>query len=56
MLGALRKSPSIMLEEPVRTLTSLGAAVSKRVLPDAVFERLKAGAVKVATSVPGLRP
>lgn len=52
---AVRFSPAILRDEPVRTSTTLFAAAALGLLPDAVFDRLWRGAVRVASHVPGLR-
>ncbi len=55
MARALRLHPSLVLEEPARTLVTLAASVAQQALPARLFERCGAIAVAQASRVPGLR-
>lgn len=54
-LASLRTFPRTLIEEPTRTLATLGAAVAKRVLGPGSFERLEIAALRWAAQRPGLR-
>lgn len=47
--------PRVVIEEPMRSLSTLGAALAKSVLTDGLFERLQGRAMRAATARPGLR-
>lgn len=47
--------PRMLVEEPVRTTGTIAAALAKRWLPGKAFNRLEAGALALATSLPGVR-
>ena len=55
MLGALKRHPRLVVEEPVRTAVSLAASAAQQLLPLPVFERCSAYAIDLATRVWGLR-
>ena len=54
-LEALRHHPRLLIEEPVRTASTLAAALAKRCLPAHLFGRLEQTALEVAASNPGIR-
>ena len=49
MLRALSLSPRLLIEEPARTLVTLGAAVAQRALPSTLFSRFEAMALERMT-------
>ena len=55
MMQALRRHPRMLLDEPVRSLSTLAAALLKCALPGRLFARLEQSALKLATANPGLR-
>jgi glycosyltransferase involved in cell wall biosynthesis len=54
-LGALRRFPRMLIEEPTRTVATLGAAIAKRVLSVGLFERIQRAAFAWAANRPGVR-
>jgi glycosyltransferase involved in cell wall biosynthesis len=52
---AIMLSPRLLIEEPVRTLVTLAAAVAQRALPSSVFERIGASAMQSANKLTGLK-
>ncbi len=54
-LRALRLHPRILAEEPMRTGSTLAAAVAKRFLPRTAFQRLEARAMASVAARPALR-
>ena len=54
-LGSLRRFPRTLVEEPARTLATLGAALAKRILSGALFEQIERTALAWAAQRPGLR-
>lgn len=55
ILSAIRLHPRTLVEEPVRTCSTLAAAIAKRFLPGSFFSRLEAEALRLAGRMPGLR-
>ncbi|MGI9479391.1 MAG: glycosyltransferase family 2 protein [Hyphomicrobiaceae bacterium] len=47
--------PRMMIEEPVRSIATLGAAGAKLLLTSSLFERIERSALQYAASRPGLR-
>ncbi len=54
-LEAVRVYPRMLVEEPVRTTATLGAAVAKAVMPGGVYGWLEQTALALAAGRPGLR-
>ena len=54
-LQALKQHPRLLTEEPIRTVSTLGAALAKRWLPAQLFGRLERTALQVAAANPGVR-
>ena len=48
-VGAIRLAPSIVIAEPARTLTTLAAAIARRLLPDGLFSQIERVAIGAAT-------
>jgi hypothetical protein len=55
MLRALKLSPSLLVEEPARTLVTLAAAGAQQALPGAVFDRIGTYAMARAGQASGVR-
>jgi glycosyltransferase involved in cell wall biosynthesis len=55
MLQAVRLSPRIMFEEPVRSLSTVVAIALRRALSPGVFQSVENFAITLARNVPGLR-
>lgn len=55
MIHAVRLHPSLVSEEPVRTITTIIAAAVQRILPASSFDRLVSRAQVVAAGMPRLR-
>jgi glycosyltransferase involved in cell wall biosynthesis len=52
---ALRIAPGIVMEEPVRTLSTVAAALIQRAMPKPVFQAAERIAASLVRAVPGLR-
>ena len=55
VMASLRTFPRTVIEEPTRTLATLGAALAKRVLAAGIFDRLETAALRWAAQRPGMR-
>jgi glycosyltransferase involved in cell wall biosynthesis len=55
MLQAVRLSPAILWEEPVRSLTTVAAITLRRAVSPSLFQSIENLATTLARSVPGLR-
>jgi len=55
MVRALALSPRVLVEEPVRTTTTVAAAVLQRALPPAVFARVESWAIQRSAGAAGLK-
>ena len=55
MLQAIQIYPRLLIEEPTRTLSTVGAALAKCSLPKTAFERIERAVLKAAAAAPGLR-
>ena len=55
MVQAVALCPRLLLEEPVRTLSTIGAALAKCGLPAGVFRCVERAALKTAAAAPSLR-
>lgn len=49
------KCPRVLIEEPSRSVATLGAALAKLILPDGQFRRFERAVLSFAASRPGLR-
>jgi hypothetical protein len=55
IIRALKLAPQIVTEEPVRTLSTVAAALIQRVMPKAVYDSAERLAASMVRAVPGLR-
>ncbi len=55
MLDALRLHPATLIEEPLRTTSTIAAALAKSVLPTRTFGELERQGLRLAARLPGLR-
>lgn len=55
MMKSLAVHPGVILEEPMRTISSLAAAAAKVALPGPVFTRLQRSVLQFASTRPGVR-
>ena len=55
MLRALRLHPRMLAQEPARTISTLAAALAKRLLSGSAYGRLERSALKAAAAKPGMR-